>query len=202
MVNNVKVQPRIHLKVHFMKKFIAFIACFMALAVIESYAQRTMERQYFISAGVSHEFVSPAAFGGSLSWGQYLHKSYWKVSAEVQNRSIGLSTGHDFEYTHFFVAGDWMFRCVSTVSRSLSFYVGAGVFTGYEAYDMMHKIPGNISVNLDKGAFLYGVRPSVELEYFVAEKAALLLNGSLPMHFGSPTGWFKWSAGVGFRYNF
>lgn len=185
-----------------MKKFIAFIACFMALALIESHAQRTMERQHFMSVGVSHEFASPATFGGSMSWGQYLQNSYWKISAEAHNRSTKLSTGHDFEYTHFFVAGDWMFRCASTVSRSLSFYAGAGVFTGYEAYDMMHKIPENISVNLSKGAFLYGIRPSVELECFVAEKAALLLDCSLPMHFGSPTGWFKWSTGIGFRYNF
>lgn len=184
-----------------MKRIITFIISILALAAVEASAQRTMEGQYFISAGLSHDFTVPAAFGGSMSYGQYLHNSYWKISAEVQNRGTKLTTGHDFEYTHVFLAGDWMYRCVSTTDRSLSLYAGAGAFMGYEGYDIMHKIPANISTSLDSGMFLYGIRPSIEMEYFVSRSFALLIGGSLPMHLGSPTGWFKWSVGIGVRYN-
>lgn len=182
--------------------FITTLLAFLLISHEDMLAQRTAVGQSFVSGHLSHDFTSLKSFGGGVSYGQYLLDSYWKASASIDNRITGLSTGDSMEYTHIYVAGDWMYRCANTSSRSLSFYLGAGLFLGYEAYDLPGKLPSNIDTGLGSGTFLYGLRANLELEYFVAKAIALTAGASLPIHFGSPTGWLKWSTSIGIRYNF
>lgn len=185
-----------------MKRQVIFAIALLTAISSEMAAQRTMNGQYFVSARLSHDFSSAESFGGGLSFGQYLLNSYWKATAGVDNRATGLTTGHSMQYMHIHIGGDWMYRCIATNDRALSLYLGGGIFMGYEGYDTFGTLPANISTGLDNGAFLYGIRANLELEYYFSKKVGLIAEASLPMHFGSPTGWLKWSTGLGIRYNF
>ena len=180
----------------------ASLVAFFYISVQDSTAQRTATGQYFISGHLSHDFTSINSFGGGVSVGSYLLNSYWKASIGIDNRITGLSNGGTMEYMHFYAAADWMYRLLCTHNRALSFYAGGGLFLGYEAYDPFRMLPSNIDTGLGGGSFLYGLRPGVELEYFFVKKFALTIGATLPLHFGSPTGWFKWTTSIGFRYNF
>lgn len=185
-----------------MKRLYIYLSLFLLLIIPNfASAQRTMRGQDFVSANLLQDFTSARSFGGAVSYGRYLYSSYWKSNIGIDNRVAGLSNGMDMDYSQIHAGVDWMYRCCSTFSRSVSLYAGAGVFLGYEAYDMTDRIPANINTGLGKGSFLYGARANLELEAFVATQWALLVSCSLPIHPGCPVRWFSWSAGVGVRYN-
>ena len=180
----------------------ASLVAFFCMSAQDLSAQRTAVGQYFVSGHLSHDFTSIGSFGGGVSVGSYLLNSYWKASIGLDNRLTGLSNGGTMEYMHIYAAADWMYRLYCTSGRIFSLYAGGGLFLGYEAYDPSGKLQSNIDTGLGGGAFLYGLRPGIELECFVARQLALTAGVTLPLHFGSPTGWFKWSTSIGIRYNF
>ena len=184
-----------------MKRQVIFAIALLTAISSEMAAQRTMNGQYFVSARLSHDFSSAESFGGGLSFGQYLLNSYWYSSFAMDNRSTSLSSGHDMDCTDFFVEGGWMYRFAATNTRRLCCYAGGSAFVGYQSYDTFDKLPSNIRTGLGAGSFLYGLIPAVELEYFIFRKVALTFRASMPVQIDSPTGWIKWSLGLGARFN-
>ena len=192
-------------KICIMSKLNIWLLCLILFFFLSGscvYAQRTARNQYFAAATLSPDFSGVSAFGGSFTLGQYLMNSYWLTGISIDNRNSKLSSGHKMDCTDFYVEGGWMYRFFATRSRKFCGYIGGTAFIGYQAYNTFDKLPSNITTSLGKGIFLYGLKPTIEIEYFIFPKTALLAKVSMPIQFDSPTGWIKGSVGIGARYNF
>lgn len=99
------------------------------------------------------------------------------------------------------VEGGYMHRIAATRSRSFNLYTGGSAFIGYEIYDPVRRLPSNINTGLGEGAFVYGIRPSVEAEVFLTRTLAIIISGSAPLTFSSLSGWLRVNAGAGLRLN-
>lgn len=173
----------------------------MNLGSQDSYAQRTMNDRNILTAGCAASFSSVKDFGGCISWGRYLLDGYWEVSASAVPRGMALSTGNRMDMLTVRAEGGYMHRIAATRSRSFNLYTGGSAFIGYEIYDPVRRLPSNINTGLGEGAFVYGIRPSVEAEVFLTRTLAIIIRGSAPLTFSSLSGWLRVNAGVGLRLN-
>lgn len=167
----------------------------------ECKAQRTMNDRNLLTVDCTASLSSAKDFGAAASWGRYLLDGFWEVSASAVPRGVALSTGDRMDLLTLRTEGGYMHRLASTRSRSLSLYGGGTAFIGYELYDPSGRLPSNINTGLPGGAFVYGVRASVEAEVFITRTLAFVIRGSVPMTFGSVTGWLRVNAGAGLRLN-
>lgn len=165
------------------------------------YAQRTMNDRNLLTAGCAASFSSVKDFGGCISWGRYLLDGYWEVSASAVPRGMDLSTGNRMDMLTVRGEGGYMHRIAATRSRSFNLYTGGSAFIGYEIYDPVRRLPSNINTGLGEGAFVYGIRPSVEAEVFLTRTLAIIIRGSTPLTFSSLSGWLRVNAGAGLRLN-
>jgi len=167
----------------------------------EAHAQRTMRGESLLTAGTHYPFSSPYWLGADLSYGQYLLSSYWKAGISATEYSHHPDSGADIGYLHAAAYGEWMYRIAGTRNRAFNLYGGGGVFLGYEAIDAFSLLPEEMKEDYPKGAFLYGVNASFEMEIFFSKKVALVIGGRLPMNFSSQFGWFHYQVGAGLRFN-
>ena len=127
--------------------------------------------------------------------------AYWRTSASVVPRGVGLSTGHTMDVVSIRAGGSYMHRIASVRSRAFSLYGGGGAFIGYELYDPASRLPANISTGLGDGAFIYGIDPGIEAEVFISRRVALTAGCTMPLTFGSVTRWIRVNATAGIRLN-
>ncbi len=147
--------------------------------------------------------------GFSLEGGQYLLNSYWKacVSAVDWNQKVADSRGRIdgavFDHVHWTLAGGWMYRIAGAYSRKVSLYCGGCAFLGYNSYELFKSLPEEMDAGYPSGEFIYGIRPEVDLEWFVFRKAAVVLGVQSPVTFGSSLKTDIWhlTASLGIRFN-
>lgn len=180
---------------------LAAAICMTLATCHEAQAQRTMNDRNLLTVDCTASLSSAKDFGAAASWGRYLLDGFWEVSASAVPRGVALSTGDRMDLLTLRAEGGYMHRLASTRSRSLSLYGGGTAFIGYELYDPSGRLPSNINTGLPGGAFVYGVRASVEAEVFITRTLAFVIRGSVPMTFGSVTGWLRVNAGAGLRLN-
>ena len=177
-------------------------AVIMALCTShEAHAQRTMRDQNLLTVQMQTPCTGARYFGGNLSWGRYMLDAYWRTSASVVPRGVGLSTGHTMDVVSIRAGGSYMHRIASVRSRAFSLYGGGGAFIGYELYDPASRLPANISTGLGDGAFIYGIDPGIEAEVFISRRVALTAGCTMPMTFGSVSRWLRINATAGIRIN-
>lgn len=184
-----------------MRKSLIIILSFLLLGLSAS-AQRTAKGQAFVSLDALYTTTHGIAVGGNVEYGQYLLNSYWDCGVTVANRTSPLNTGHRMEYCDYVVHGDFMYRLVGTRDRRVSLYGGGGAFLGYEAYDQLRKLPDFIDTGLGSGKFFYGIRAQLLSEFFVADHAALVVRGRIPLNWCAPHGWINYEVGLGVRVIF
>lgn len=167
------------------RHIILSLVIILSAACLSSYAQRTMRGQYFVDLGVRYPV------GAQVSVGQYLIPAYWKAGVELMRMREYLKAGGAVEELSLDIwqakaQGEFMYRLVSTRSRALSLYGGAGVWIGAEAVDPLYRVPEDIIISLDrKYTFVTGVTPKIEMEVFMGNHVALVLGGQLPLAFMS-----------------
>ena len=146
-----------------------------------TYAQRTMNRQNHLAAEVVFPYDFSFASGGEISWGQYMLSSYWKAWTGLYPDKLVLKSTHSLEYLPIVGGCDYMYRLVSTRSRSVNLYCGGGVFLGYEIYDPFKKIPSYIDTQFPEGTFIYGINANLESEIFISRSVAFLIGLKMPV---------------------
>jgi hypothetical protein len=179
----------------------AFILLFFSCNTDAS-AQRTMDRQLFVSAEGHVSALNLTNAGGGLSMGQYLLNGQWYCSISSSFNTIGISSGSKLGYIDIYALGGYMYRIISNRSRSLNFYGGGGAFIGYELYDPMKRVPSHLATNLPEGGtFLYGIDPRIEFEVFIIRKVAVTLGFSSPINFSSTLTKVRPKGTLGIRLN-
>lgn len=166
---------------------------------IWSAAQRTMEDQSAVGVELSANIQHLGDLGVCLNYSQYLLEAYWQVNVWAGNNHIAASNGYNMQYVDCCLGGEYMYRLVSTRSRSISLYAGGGAFLGYDFYDPRKELPATIDTKLPKGNFLYGISPHIEAEFFVTRQLALILGGVVLVNFTSPLVMFRPRLKMGLR---
>ena len=164
-------------------------------------AQRTMKGQYHIAAEGVVGADSGVPLGGELSFGVYLLDSYMKGWIDVTSDSIFLPTSHRLGYIPINVGADYMHRVAATRSRIVNLYIGGGIFLGWEFYDPRKRVPAYINTGLPDGAFIYGVTPAIDSEFFITRTIALTLWSRSPISISSKTEILKLHLKAGIRIN-
>ena len=186
-------------------KLKATIIAFMLLAFscnTDASAQRTMDRQLFVSAEGHLSALNLSDAGGGLSMGQYMLNGLWFCSISSSFNTVGIGSGRKLGYVDFYAQGGYLYRIISNRSRSLNLYGGGGAFIGYEVYDPMKRVPSHLATNLPEGGiFLYGIDPRIEFEAFIAKKVAVALGFSSPINFSSSLTKVRPKGTLGIRLN-
>ena len=161
-------------------------------------AQRT--QSYQSSLRVS-SLYNGTSVGAEAFYEMYTLNGYWQAGLQGSQYRGLLSNGNSLEYMHALAQGGYLFRLVGTRSRSLSLYGGAGVQLGVEILDVWHRLPRYMDIDRSRYGFIYGLYGSAVLEWFVAKRFAILLQGQVPVSFGSAMGAVRWNAGIGLKWN-
>ena len=184
-----------------MKKLL--IVFFLLLVGVGAQARRTAPGQFFADVYGTYTLTS---FGGGLTFGGYTRLGYWYGGASFENNICMLSTGADMAFPHVFADGGYMFHIVSTRSRSVNLYGGAGGFLGAELVDPWGRIPESSKISPSGKAygtsFLYGFYPEVTVEFFPFDSVAFFLDARMPVNFVSIGGHLFYHISAGVRINF
>lgn len=180
---------------------LVLLIIFDLIGLSEATAQRTMRYQNLLT----FEFVSPVDSrpkpGGVISYGQYTLDGLWRSDVSVRTREYPISTGGKLELITIGFEGDYMHRIFATRSRSISLYGGGGAFLGYEIYDPFGRLPQSIDIKIGDGAFVYGIKASMEAEIFIISRLAMVMGIDLPMTFSSAAHWLRTEGRIGLRIN-
>ena len=165
-------------------------------------AQRTMNNQPCVTISYTHGFSGHGDSGVDVSFGKYRMYSLWNAGAAASLLSCSLGDAGDMRYSQTIAYGEWLWRLWCTRNRLFSIYAGAGAFLGCEEYDPFGQLPDYIDTGLGKAAFLYGAHAKAQVEIFVIRKMAVVLTGTLPVNFTSPTARTNANIQTGIRMNF
>lgn len=188
---------------------IASVLFLTAFGQIDVAAQRTAEGSILIGASQMVSAYSIPSGGMDICAGGYLSNSLWEagVRAVDWNHHISSDTGmaHDelFDHIAWSLYGGWRYRLLCTYNRALSLYLGSDAFIGLNQYEVLRKLPDELSTGLPGCEFIYGVCPEAELEIFVSRSVALTLGAQLPVTLGSSLASDKWNltGSIGIRIN-
>ena len=139
--------------------------------------------------------------GGEITFGRYMLDSHVKGSISLCPDSRGLSTSHRMGYLPVTVGADWMYRAAETYSRDICLYVGGGIFMGWEIYDPLRRLPRYIDTGLGRSAFIYGVSPKIEAEFFISTTVAIIIGAAMPVAVSSGAEMVRTHIGTGIRIN-
>lgn len=168
--------------------------CYFILSALlafsfECSAQRTSNRSVHIGFAQQVSAYSLPSGGMELNAGMYLLHSYWKAGLMATDFNVmagGKNTdGEYFDHAHFVAYGDWMYRLVGTYNRCLNLYLGGGIFMGCNAYEVFRPLPETVEKEYPKTEFIYGLKPSIEMEIYFCRRVAFTLGANFPITFSS-----------------
>ena len=103
------------------------------------------------------------------------------------------------EYVHGVAEAEALFRLVSTRSRLLNLYAGAGTFLGCEWIDPRRKIPEQYVLDLKERQFLYGIQAFTEMDIYLGRRLAVGVRAACPLTFTSLVRSAQWESGLVLR---
>ena len=147
---------------------------------------RTMDGDIFVSAAGAVSSTWPS-WGGVLSTGMYFLPGCASVDVSARMRTATLSSGGDMSFLHLTAGPSWMFRLVSSRSRSVSLYGGAFAFVGWERFDPLGSLPLDVLFpdDVSESSFIAGLGPVVSFEWFLSGAFALRLSARMPVSIAS-----------------
>ncbi len=183
-----------------MKKFLMIVlVAFCAFSSLE--ARRTARGQYFVDGKV---FTSFNGMGGGVVMGRYTRLGYWYGGLDyfsgnaVANDEIGRRL--NLVYVDASADGGYLFRLLSTRTRSVSVYAGGGGFLGCEFPDPWKQMPSDVVMVLGN-TFLCGLYPQVNVECFISGPVALFMDVRMPVNFTSQISRVRVEMSIGVRVN-
>ena len=176
----------------------------------EAFAQRTATGKPFIGLSAYVSAYAVPSGGVGIEGGQYLSRSYWKAGVRAVDWNQKIAGAVDgsgspllFDHILWNLSGAWMYRLAATYSRRFNLYVGGGAFVGLNHYEVFRHLPADRSGGFPKVEFVYGVEPSVDIEFFPFRSVALVLGIQSPFTFRSSLSTDLWhlSGSIGVRVN-
>ena len=119
--------------------------------------------------------------------GEYLHKRY-----DYKDMQIPVE--------QFTAEGGYYLKFLSDRRKIFFLSTGLSALAGYETSNRSEKLLPDGSTLLDKDGFIYGGALTLELEAYLTDRVALLLNARERMLFGSDIGKFHTQIGIGVKF--
>lgn len=187
-----------------MKRITLFIILSLAL-IGQAQAQRYLPGQKGIQIiggsvdGFTFEKKDGQAFFGSLALSTYTKNgNRWVFGAEYMQKS------HEYKdilipVSQITTEGGYYLNFLSDRSKTLFFSIGLSAMAGYETVNWGKELLFDGATITSEDNFLYGGAVSFEIETFLSDRFALLINARERILFGSEINKFHTQVGIGFK---
>ncbi|OFR36599.1 conjugal transfer protein TraO [Porphyromonas sp. HMSC065F10] len=119
--------------------------------------------------------------------GEYLHKKYDYKDMQIPVKQ-------------FTAEGGYYLKFLSDRRKTFFLSLGLPALAGYEVSNKSEKLLPDGSTLQDKDCFIYGGALTLELEAYLTDRVALLLNARERSLFGSDIGKFHTQVGIGVKF--
>ena len=188
-----------------MRKYIAIIIASLALFTGQAHAQRCLPKMQGIEvrANLADGF-KPGGNDGGYSLGAALSTytkkgNKWVFGGEyLLKKSPYKDTS--IPVAQFTAEGCYYFKILSDARKIVFVYAGASALAGYESVNWGEKVLYDGSTLHDRDAFIYGGALTLDVEFYVADRIALLANLRERCLWGGDTKKFHTQFGLGIKF--
>lgn len=187
-----------------MKRITLFLILSLTL-IGQAYAQRYLPGQKGIQVtggfvdGFTLEKKDGQAFYGGLALSTYIKNgNRWVFGAEYMQKS------HEYKdilipVSQITAEGGYYLKFLSDPSKTFFFSVGLSAMAGYETINWGKELLFDGATITTEDNFLYGGAVSFEIETFLSDRFALLINARERILLGSEINKFHTQVGIGFK---
>ena len=191
-----------------MKKCLFIIIASLALFTGQAHAQRCLPKMQGIEVRANFvDCMRVSGNDGSHSFGVAL-STYTKKGNKWVFGGEYLLKNNPYEdwkipVAQFTAEGGYYFKVLSDARKTVFVYAGASALAGYESVNWGENILHDGSTLHDRDAFIYGGALTLDVEFYVADRIALLANVRERCMWGGDTKKFhtQWGAGIKFIIN-
>ena len=189
----------------FMRKYIALILASLALFTGQAHAQRCLPKMQGIEvrANMADGF-NPGGNDGGYSLGTALSTytkggNKWVFGGEYLLKNKPYKE-EKIPVAQFTAEGGYYLKVLSDARKMLFVYAGASALAGYETVNWGEKVLPDGALLRDKDVFIYGGALTLDVEFYVADRIALLANLRERCLWGNSTGHFHTQFGLGVKF--
>ena len=188
-----------------MRKYIVIIIASLALFTGQAHAQRCLPKMQGIEvrANMADGFNLGGNDGGySLSAALSTYTkggNKWVFGGEYLLKNQPYKE-KKIPVAQFTAEGGYYLKVLSDARKMLFVYAGASALAGYEMVNWGDKVLHDGAMLHDKDAFIYGGALTIDVEFYVADRIALLANLRERCLWGNSTGHFHTQFGVGVKF--
>ena len=188
-----------------MRKYIALIIASLALFTGQAHAQRCLPKMQGIEvrANLADGF-NPGGNDGGYSIGAVLSTytkggNKWVFGGEYLLKNKPYKE-EKIPVAQFTAEGGYYLKVLSDARKTLFVYAGASALAGYETVNWGDKVLPDGALPRDKDVFIYGGALTLDVEFYVADRIALLANLRERCLWGNSTGHFHTQFGLGVKF--
>ena len=188
-----------------MRKYIALIIASLALFTGQAHAQRCLPKMQGIEvrANLADGF-NPGGNDGGHSLGAAVSTytkggNKWVFGGEYLLKNKPYKE-EKIPVAQFTAEGGYYLKVLSDARKMLFVYAGASALAGYETVNWGDKVLPDGALLRDKDAFIYGGALTLDVEFYVADRIALLANLRERCLWGNSTGHFHTQFGLGVKF--
>ena len=190
-----------------MKRFWFLLVASLALFTGQADAQRCLPKMRGIElrGGMADGFYSHKSRDDAGYYVRAALSTYtkggdkWVFGGEYLQRYTPYK-GTRIPTAQFTAEGGFYYNFLSDARKIFFLYLGSSALAGYETVNWGDKVLFDGSRLANKDAFIYGGAVSLELEAYLADRIALLLNVRERCLWGGSTGRFHTQFGVGIKF--
>ena len=188
-----------------MRKYIAIIIASLALFTGQAYAQRCLPKMQGIELRANLvDGMRLSGNNGGYSFGAAL-STYTKNGNKWVFGGEYLLKNNPYKDTaipvvQFTAEGGYYFKILSDARKIMFVYAGASALVGYESVNWGEKVLQDGSTLHNRDAFIYGGALTLDVEFYVADRIALLANLRERLLWGGDTRKFHTQFGVGIKF--
>ena len=188
-----------------MRKYIAMILASLALFTGQAHGQRCQPKMQGIEvrANLADGF-NPGGNDRGYSLGAVLSTytkggNKWVFGGEYLLKNKPYKE-EKIPVAQFTAEGGYYLKVLSDARKMLFVYAGASALAGYETVNWGDKVLPDGALLRDKDAFIYGGALTLDVEFYVADRIALLANLRERCRWGNSTGHFHTQFGLGVKF--
>ena len=188
-----------------MRKYIAIIFASLALFMGQAHAQRCLPKMQGIEVRANMvDGFNPGGNDGGYSLGTALSTytkggNKWVFGGEYLLKNKPYKE-EKIPVAQFTAEGGYYLKVLSDARKTLFVYAGASALAGYETVNWGDKVLNDGALLRDKDVFIYGGALTLDVEFYVADRIALLANLRERCLWGNSTGHFHTQFGVGVKF--
>ena len=188
-----------------MRKYIAIIFASLALFMGQAHAQRCLPKMQGIEVRANMvDGFNPGGNDGGYSLGAVLSTytkggNKWVFGGEYLLKNKPYKE-EKIPVAQFTAEGGYYLKVLSDARKMLFVYAGASALAGYETVNWGDKVLPDGALLRDKDVFIYGGALTLDVEFYVADRIALLANLRERCLWGNSTGHFHTQFGLGVKF--